>query len=154
MSENKLVSLLLFFKNMSLIGPTLYAKCEWISFPEPKDIGSQRPKIDFLSSKFTHQGLKSTPSVLNSTPKELKLTARGLKFWLPDQNSPFNGKKSTFRGSKLTFKGPTLTPRVKKIDCMMPTILSQWPKTNSQIANLTSKSPKSISGGLRQVIFH
>ena len=80
MSENTLVPLLLFFKNMGLFGPTLYAKYEYISFLKPTNIGPQRPKTDFLSSISTRHTLKSTPSVLNSTPRQLKLTARGLKF--------------------------------------------------------------------------
>ena len=52
MLENTLVSLLLFFKSMGLIGPTLYAKYERISFLASKNIGPQRPKIDFLSSRL------------------------------------------------------------------------------------------------------
>ena len=45
----KLTSVIaIIFKNMGRNHPTIYAKYEWISPPEPKKIRSQMPKIDYF----------------------------------------------------------------------------------------------------------
>ena len=65
----KLTSVIaIIFKNMGRNHPTIYAKYEWISPPEPKKSDHRCPKSTILSSKSDRRGLK-IPEAQNRLPE-------------------------------------------------------------------------------------